>query len=89
MRIAVPVLSGLATGPTAVVTGAYIRSCTEQPVAMHSLWCGTPPAGATQLASQDHCAGCLLITAGLLVSAGAAAYELLAARKPAPRKVRA
>ena len=83
VKAGIPFLGGLA----AAVTGASIRSC-EMPRASHlaSAWCG-PIAHSAELtanaASPGHCAGCILLAAGVAAIAMSilfAAQTHLAAR---------
>ena len=82
MRIAVPVMTGLA-GLTALFTGALIRSCAMAEAPLQTIWCGKAPSGALTLASQNHCAGCVLAVAGLLVVIGSCAMAALTGKRTA------
>jgi hypothetical protein len=88
VRIAVPVMTGLA-GLTALATGAYIRSCTMAEAPMHTIWCGKAPSGFITVASQTHCAGCILAVAGLLVVIGSGVMAALAGQRRASTRGRA
>ena len=79
MRIAVPVMTGLA-GLTALVTGALIRSCVMAQAPMQTIWCGKAPSDALILAAPNHCAGCVLAVAGLLIVLGSGVTAALAGK---------
>ena len=88
MKAGIPFLGGLA----AAVTGAVIRSCDMPRVsALDSAWCGPiahPAKLAANVASQGHCAGCVLLAVGVAAMAIAillAAQTHLAARAGAGR----
>jgi hypothetical protein len=53
-------LVGLAT----TLTGAFIRSCESVPLELFQSWCGGAPQSLA-LAVHQHCAGCVLMAAGL------------------------
>lgn len=87
VRIAVPVLSGLA-GLTAAITGAYIRSCAMPAASLYSAWCGKPPVDALQATTQAHCAGCALLVTGLAAVAASGLAAIMAHRPRAMRRVK-
>lgn len=73
-------LSGLAS----MLAGAFIRSCNDTASLLTSSWCGGhPPALA---AAHEHCAGCLLIAAG--IGLVALSPLLIVWRSPRPARVR-
>ena len=62
MKAVAVFLSGLA----ATLTGAFIRSCEAgvSDTLSHS-WCGVAPLPGFISSANEHCAGCVLITAGI------------------------
>ena len=62
MKAVAVFLSGLA----ATLTGAFIRSC--QVIASDTLshsWCGVAPPLSLASSAHEHCAGCVLVAAGI------------------------
>jgi hypothetical protein len=51
-------------GVSAVLSGAFIRSCRSIPAELFEAWCGGPPQSFT-LAQHQHCVGCALMAVGL------------------------
>jgi hypothetical protein len=71
-------LSGIA----ATFAGASIRTCQEAtPHALLMSWCGPAPQSSLATASHTHCAGCIVMYAGL-------ATIILAIALAAPRALR-
>mgnify|MGYP000547098874 CR=1 FL=1 len=70
-------------GVAVIVAGAVIRSCNDAPITqLLNSWCGAPPRSLTF--AHEHCAGCVLIAAG--VGLIAVAPLLLAWTQPAHAK---
>jgi hypothetical protein len=55
------------SGVVMALVGAFIRSCVETPAAFAAAWCGPGQMAQTQ----NHCPGCALLVAGLVIAAAA------------------
>ena len=64
MKTAVVLVFSIAT----TLTGAFIRSCQSIPAELLQAWCGATPRAAL-LAQHQHCFGCVLVIAGLSLTA--------------------
>jgi hypothetical protein len=58
------------SGLIATLAGAFIRSCSEGPLAaLAHAWCGNAPLLSLSDAGHQHCPGCALTVAGLVLIA--------------------
>jgi len=73
-------------GAMAALTGALVRTCqmTSLPPEFANAWCGDRmPVSATAMAG--HCAGCLVMVAGLLAMLFAGGLMIARKRRPPAR----
>jgi hypothetical protein len=87
MEAPVRILVTLLAGWSATLAGVSIRSCVDAiPAAFANAWCGAAPQSVSAALNHQHCAGCVLIAAGLVTMA-AAPLLALAPRNRQPSKV--
>jgi hypothetical protein len=74
----------LLTGGVMALAGALFRSCASSlPPEFANAWCGSHKPAALVAAAHQHCAGCVMLAAGLVLMAAAMPFASLRLRRSA------